>query len=187
VLDESVTINAADLGSIDITGVFGLDILILWKWNIGEQTGKVCEILGGHVDYFVRGDTLSEKIRWKDVIINCLSPKDENVWLLSYDLLSKNTRPFHYITIARTTIHDMDWIIQLLSEWKIIWYADDCASIPTWDREHDYFKKASSLAWNTFITPHIARASKSSISYSNDIIVDNVEKYVAWSPINLVY
>jgi hypothetical protein len=29
VLDESVTINAADLGSIDITGVFGLDILIL--------------------------------------------------------------------------------------------------------------------------------------------------------------
>jgi lactate dehydrogenase-like 2-hydroxyacid dehydrogenase len=183
----TITINIADLASLQVTWVYGLRILILWKGNIWEQTGKVCEALWWHVEYFTRWDNLAEKIVWKNVIINCLSAKDENIWLLSYDLLSKNTTPFHYITIVPQSIHDIDWIIRLLQEWKIIWYADDCMSIPSGDRSHEYFKKVSTLSWNTFITPHIARASKSAISYSNDIIVSNVEAYVKWAPQNLIY
>ncbi len=186
VLDGSLSINTSDLASLQVTGVYGLHVLILGKGNIGAQTGKVCEALWAHVDYFTRWDKLEEKIIGKDVIINCLSNKDENIGLLSYELLSMNTRPFHYITIARTAIHDMAWITKLLHEWKIIWYADDCASIWSWDRTHEYFKNASALAGNTFITPHIARASQSAIAYSNDIIVANVEAYVAGKPVNVL-
>jgi len=187
ILNGSLRIDTSNLASLEVTWVYWLQILILWKWNIGEQTGRACEALWWKVDYFVRWDNLQQKIIWKDVIINCLSAKDDNIGLLDYELLSQNTTPFHYITIARDTIHNIDHIIKLIQEWRIIGYADDCASMPSWDRNHDYFLKVNHIPWNTFITPHIARASKSAISYSNDIVVNNVEAYIQGKPINLVY
>lgn len=183
----TLRIDPANLASLPVTGIYGLNVVILGKGHIGSQVGKSCEVLGANVDYFMRWDNLSEKLKNKHVVINCLSGNDETKWLLNEEMFSNANFPFYYITAMRETIHDANAIAKLLSNGKMVWYADDCATRPAGDTTNEYYKTASSLHGNTFITPHIAWAAKSWIYYSNEVMIDNVEKYLGWNPQNLLY
>lgn len=182
-----IKINPAQLASLPMTGIYGMNILILGRWNIWLQVGKVCETLGSKIDFFIRWDDLSNKINNKNIIINCLSENEDTKKLLVRSIFEKIGVPFYYVTAMRDSIHDSVVIAELLNEGKIIWYADDCASQPSGDIDNQYYKNASMLNGNTFITPHVAWASKSGIYYSNEIMVENIEKYIAGYPQNLLY
>ena len=177
----NLTINPADLTSLP-SWVYNLKVLILWKWSIGTEVGKICDALWAQVDYFTRWDNLLDKVKGRDVIINCMSEKDDTKWLLTKEIFLQISNPFYYITAMRDTIHDTSAIRELLSNGKMLWYADDCFS-----RDAEYYKNQLSLAGNTFITHHIARASKSGVYYSNEVMIENVKKYLAWTPQNLLY
>lgn len=170
-----------------ITWTRELSVLILWEWNIWSTTWLVCKSLWMNVGYYKRWDDLKSKLKWINVIINCLISNKESEWILNKNSLSDFI--WYYITCTRDEIHINEDIIEMIYNWAILGYATDCASI-AWGNSLDaqYVNLKNKLEWyNAFITPHIARSTTNAIKYSNDICINNIESYINWKPINLVY
>lgn len=167
------------------SGIYNKNFTILWKGNIGSLVGNILIQLGANVSYFQRNDNLFEKTKHADVVINCLSLTPETKNILNHNFFSALKDGVIYITSSKSEIHDIETIKKHVATWKIWWFADDCASQEIGDMNNEYYKILKKLK-NSFITPHIAWSTTSSIQNGNTIMIENVEARINKTPQNIL-
>jgi lactate dehydrogenase-like 2-hydroxyacid dehydrogenase len=160
----------------------------LGKGNIGTVTGELCQWIGMRVDFYQRWDDLTQKLKWKQVIINCLRHNITTTWIVNTNALQWFT--WYYISAAGHKTENQQELVDLLKNGILQWFARDWVSgISSGDVSFpNYQKLKTDLDWyNTFITPAIASFTTNAIKYSNDICIENIRAYIQWNPINLLY
>lgn len=166
-------------------GLADRSIVVLGQGNVGRQVGKLAEAFGMKVQYFKRGDNLLDSVKGADVIVDTLSSNESTYKLLGKDFFSGLKSGSNFISITRSEILDEDAMIEALDNGTLAGAALDCGDILVGDTEDSYYKKLLSHP-KIFVTPHISYSSEMSAKVGNDIMIDNVEAWIAGKPQNLV-
>lgn len=166
-------------------GIDWANILILGRWNIWSLVGNVFSSLWWNVSYFGRWDNLQQKAEWVDLIINCLASTESTKNILSETFFSSLVSPIYYINCVIPATHDIDAIHQALSDWRIIWFADDYAHEPPRDTNAPYYLKVTPFP-RTICTPHIARDSEWANRRATQMCIENIRMRLQWTPQNVI-
>jgi phosphoglycerate dehydrogenase-like enzyme len=168
-----------------ISGLAGKKVTILGNGNIGSKVGSICSSLEMEVDYFTRKDSLLNKVKNADFIINALSRNKETENLLDKDFFGALKDGVYLISIADTDIFNIDAFREAVSSEKIAGAAIDPAGVSIFSTDDDFYKEFVSND-KVIVTPHIAFHNDMTLKTANDIMINNVEAWVKHQPINLV-
>ncbi|OGY24956.1 MAG: hypothetical protein A2Y57_02430 [Candidatus Woykebacteria bacterium RBG_13_40_7b] len=104
--------------------------------------------------------------------------------LLDKNFFGSFKKGAYFISVTGAKIYDVDALIESLDK-NIAGAAIDTGDTQVGDTSDPYYKK---LLANTKIlaTPHIAYNSDTTARRSNDMMIDNIEAWLAGEPINLV-
>lgn len=171
-------------GSADYLGLANKSACILGKGHIGSKVGKVYESLGIQTNYFGREDSLIERVKNCDIIVNTLSSNPTTNGLLDKNFFTYLKKGSFFITVTSSKIYDSEAMIDAVKHGLLAGVADDCGSILPGDYEDPYYKKLIKIP-NVLATPHISYQSDVTTKTSNDMMIDNVEAWINGKPINL--
>lgn len=163
----------------------GKQVLIVGHGTIGTEVGERCQAFGMHVDYFNRGDELEVKISQADIVVNALNCNPSSKNLLSAELFSNMKKGSYYVTFARPYTYDIDGLIAAINAGTVAGAAIDCDPEPLFDVSNDFYKKCLSND-KILVTPHVAGVTKQAAANGLEIIVQNVEGYLAGNPQNVL-
>lgn len=166
-------------------GLADRNITILGSGNIGRQVGKLAESFDMNVGYFRRGDDLNDSVKNADVIVNTLSSNESTQKILNEDFFRSIKQGSYFIDITRSEIVDEDAMLVALDEGRLHSVATDCGGIPVGDTDDPYYQKLLNHP-KIFVTPHISYSTEKSAKTGNDIMIDNVEAWIAGNPQNVV-
>jgi phosphoglycerate dehydrogenase-like enzyme len=166
-------------------GLVGRKICILGKWNIWQYTWEVCKKLGMDVSYFARWDNLLEKTKDVEVVVNCLTVNKSTEWLLDDKFFENLSDGCFFVSVVDYITYDVDALIQYLDNGKIAGAALDAMGIQVWDSKDPFYLRIQAHP-KILATPHIARASNISIEKWGDMMIDNIEAWLKWEPINVI-
>jgi D-3-phosphoglycerate dehydrogenase / 2-oxoglutarate reductase len=160
-------------------------IAILGKGNIGSQVGTVAAALEMDVIYFQRGDTLSEKVKDADVVVDCLGSSSSTRGILNKGFFDALKDGAIFISITGETIVDIDAMLAALDSGKLSYLAHDSGGISVGDTKDPFYQKLLKHP-NVYVTPHIAFNTDVERKMCDDMMIDNVEAWVNGRPINIV-
>lgn len=166
-------------------GLYGRNVCVLGKGNVGSKVGKICESLGMNVTYFQRGDSIKEKTRDADIIIDCLGSNETTYGLLGEKFFSGLKKGSYFITVTGNKIVDYDSMINALDENILEGAATDCGQILVGNVNDDFYKKMSSHP-KILATSHLAYRTDVTARIANDMMIDNIEKWLKGKPQNIV-
>lgn len=163
----------------------GKKALIVGHGTIGTEVGDRCEAFGMIVDYFNRGDDLVEKATRADIVVNALNcnPSSEN--LLDAEFFTKMKQGAYYVTFSRPYTYDIDGLLAAINVGTVGGAAIDCDPEPLFDVSNDFYKKCLSNE-KILVTPHVAGVTKQAAANGLEIVVKNVEMYLAGTPQNVL-
>lgn len=165
--------------------VEGKNVLIIGHGTIGTEIGERCEAFGMTVEYFERGDDLQLKTSNADVVINALNCNSSSKNLLDADYFAGMKKGSYYVTFARPYTYDIDGLIGAIESGVISGAAIDCDPEPLFDVSNEFYKKCLSNE-KILVTPHVAGVTKEASTNGLEIMVQNVESYLAGSPQNIL-
>ena len=168
-----------------VPGLTGMQVCILGAGNVGGKIGAVCEALGMQVSYYRRGDSLQEKTKDCDCVVNALALNPQTRNLLDGTFFNGLKKGAYYITVANNEISDTEAMLAALDKGILSGVATDCATIQVGDAYDPYFVRLSKHP-NVLATPHIAFNTTTSARVGVDVMIDNIEAWLAGNPINLV-
>ena len=159
-------------------------VTILGPGNIGSRVGKICESLEMEVTYFKKRDSLLKSIKDADVVINTLSNNPTTQGLLDKNFFDAFKNGAYFISVTSSQIYDVDGLISALEK-SIAGAAIDAGQIQVGDTSDPFYQR---LLKNTkvLVTPHIAYNSETTARLANDMMIDNIEAYLAGKPTNLL-
>jgi len=160
-------------------------VTILGQGKIGSRVGEVATSLDMTVSYFKRGDSLHDSVRDAGFVVNTLSNNPDTKGLLDSDFFAAMKQDSYFIDVAPAEITDQDAMLRALDEGKLAAVASDCGGILVGDADDPLYQKLLSHP-KVYVTPHISYATPLSMKIGNDIMIDNVETYLAGKPINVV-
>ena len=166
-------------------GLVGRKICILGKWNIWQYAWEVCKKLGMDVSYFSRWDNLLEKTKNSELIVNCLTVNQSTEGLLNNSFFANLKNNCFFISVVDFITYDVDALIKYLDNWKIAWAALDTMWCQVWDTKDPFYLKIQSHS-KILATPHIAWSSNISSEKWWDMMIDNIETWLEWKPINII-
>jgi phosphoglycerate dehydrogenase-like enzyme len=166
-------------------GLTGMKVCILGAGNIGKRIARICEALDMKVSYYERGDSLEQKSAGQDIIINCLALNSTTRNLLDDAFFKNLKKDTYYISVAINEICDVEAMLAALDGGTLAGVATDCATIQVGNAYDPYFVRLSKHP-KVLATPHIAFNTTVSARVGVDIMIDNIEAWLAGSPINLV-
>ncbi|MEI7765450.1 MAG: NAD(P)-dependent oxidoreductase, partial [bacterium] len=150
-------INKKESDSIpkETKGLFGKNITILGKGNIGSRVGKICEALEMNVKYFIKNDNLIESIKDADVVVDTLGSNETTKSLLNKEFFNSFKQGAYFITVTSPKIYDVDAMLEALNKNILAGVASDCASIQVGDVNDLLYIKLVNHP-KVLATPHIA-------------------------------
>lgn len=163
----------------------GKKVLVIGHGTIGTEVGERCESFGMTVDYFNRGDDLNDKASQADLIINALNCNPSTKNMLNKDFFMNLKKGAHYLTFARPWTYDIDGLIEAIDAEIVSGAAIDCDPEPLFDVSNDFYKKCLSNE-KILVTPHLAGVTRQAAANGLEIMVGNVEKYLAGTPQNVI-
>jgi D-lactate dehydrogenase len=163
----------------------GEKVLIVGHGTIGTEVGNRCEAFGMVVDYFNRGDDLTEKASNADMVVNALSCNPSSDNLLNADFFTKMKKGAFYVTFAQPYTYDIDGLISAIDAGIVEGAAIDCDPEPLFDVSNDFYKKCLSNE-KILVTPHVAGVTRQAAANGLDIMVSNVEAYLNKKPQNVL-
>lgn len=181
-------INKKESDSIpkETKGLFGKNITILGKGNVGSRVGKICEALEMNVKYFSKNDNLIESIKDADIVADTLGSNETTEGLLNKEFFNSFKKGSYFVTVTSPKIYDVDAILEALDNSILAGIACDCASIQVGDvNDPLYIRLANHL--KVLATPHIAYNNDVTDRKANRMMIDNVEAYLNGKPINLIW
>jgi len=163
----------------------GKHVLIVGHGTIGTEIGERCESFGMVVEYFDRGDDLLAKTSKADVVINALNCNQLSKNLLDANYFANMKKGAYYVTFARPYTYDIDGLIKAIDDGVVEGAAIDCDPEPLFDVSNDFYKKCLSNE-KILVTPHVAGVTKEASVNGLEIMVQNVESYLAGTPQNIL-
>ena len=160
-------------------------VLIVGHGTIGTEVGERCAAFGMVVEYFNRGDNLAEKAAQADVVVNALNCNPSSKNLLNSEFFSRMKKGSYYVTFARPYTYDVDGLIAAINSDAVAGAAIDCDPEPLFDVSNEFYKKCMSNE-KVLVTPHVAGVTKQAAANGLEILVQNVEKYIAGTPHNVI-
>jgi len=165
--------------------LYGKNITILGKWNIGKYVWDVCEKMGMNISYFVKWDNLKDKIKNADIVINCLSVNTSTESMLNNDFFANFKDWSYFVSVVDYITYDIDALIKYLDNGKIAGAALDAMWIQVWDTSDPFFQKIKKHP-KIIATPHIAWSSDVASDIWTNMMIENIEAWLKWKPINLI-
>lgn len=166
-------------------GLTGLEVCILGTGNIGRRIGAVCTALDMPVTFFGRGDDLRAAVAGKDVVVNCLSLNPSTRNLLDADFFASLQKGSYFVTITNNETCDSDAMLAALDNGTLAGVATDCASIQVGNAHDPYFVRLSRHP-KVLATPHIAYNTHVSARVGVNMMIDNIEAWLAGRPQHIV-
>ncbi|MDB5162330.1 MAG: phosphoglycerate dehydrogenase [Candidatus Saccharibacteria bacterium] len=163
----------------------GKNVLIVGHGTIGTELGERYESFGMNVTYFNRSDNLIDMSANSDLVVNALNcnPSTENMLNASYfSSLKKGVR---YLTFSRPFTYDIDGLISSIDAGIIAQAAIDCDPEPLFDISNDFYKKCLANE-KILVTPHVAGITTKAGKNGTEIMVQNVEQFLAGTPQNII-
>jgi phosphoglycerate dehydrogenase-like enzyme len=163
----------------------GKKVIVLGHGTIGTEVGQRCEAFGMHVSYFERGDDLHDSVKDADVVLNALNCNSTTKNLLNKDFFMAMKKGSFYVTFSRPWTYDTDGLIAAIDAGVVGGAAIDCDPEPLFDVTNEFYKKCLSNE-KILVTPHVAGVTKQAAANGLEIMVQNVEKYLAGEPQNVL-
>lgn len=163
----------------------GKTVGIIGYGNIGSRTGELmhafgCNILAQsrtvHSDYpaWVHQVSQEELLRQSDIVVLHCPLNDSTRGMIDYDKLSMMKPSAILINVARGPVTNEDDLARALKEGKIAG-----AAVDVFTKEPPLPADTQMLsAPNTLLTPHIAFATKESMSLRAEIVFNNLRKWL---------
>jgi len=169
---------------VSTTGLAGRNITILGKGNIGTRVGAICEALEMHVTYFTRGDSLAETVKDADVVVDALTANPTTKNLLGKDFFAALKPGAIFISVTVDSIVDIDAMLAALDSGKLTAVAHDVMNAKPGDVSDPLYMRLQQHP-NVLATPHISGFSDVSSRIGNDMMIENVEAWLAGKPIHV--
>lgn len=166
-------------------GLAGKKITILGYGNIGKQVGKLAEAYGMNVTHFKRGDNLLEVVKDADIVADTLSSNPTTKKLLNASMFDAMRQGSYFVSVTRSENLDEDAMLAALDSGKLVRAALDCGGILVGDTEDPYYQKLLKNP-KVLVTPHISYNTEMTQQTGNNIMIDNVEAFIAGRPQNVV-
>ena len=175
------------------TELAGKTVGIVGFGNIGKRTGELmhafrCRILASsrtiHSDYpdYVEQVPLEELLKQSDVVVLHCPLNDSTRGMIDYEKICLMKPSAILINVARGPVTNEDDLARALKEGKI---AGACVDVFT--KEPPLPEGTQMLfAPNTLLTPHIAFASKESMTLRAEIVFDNLRAWLDGGQKNIV-
>lgn len=163
----------------------GKRVLVIGHGTIGTEVGERCAAFGMTVEYFNRGEDLAQKSADADLVINALNCNPSTKQLLDENFFMGMKKGSYYLTFSRPWTYDIDGLIAAIDAGVVGGAAIDCDPEPLFDVSNDFYKKCLSNE-KILVTPHVAGVTKQAATNGLEIMVQNVEAYVAGKPQNIL-
>ena len=178
-------LNAMEYEFVRTQSLVEKKVLIVGKGSIGSEVGARCESFGMKVDYFTRSDSLAEKTKGKDLIINCLNVNTSSKNLLDQEFFMSLPKGSYYISFVRPWTYDVDGMIKSLDADILAGAAIDCDPEGLGDTHNAFYRKVSGHS-KILATPHIAGATTQASANGTEVAVQNIESFATGKPQNIL-
>jgi len=172
----------------------GKTVGIIGTGNIGLETARLFKAFGANLIGYNRSEkevakklgldyvSLDDLLRQSDIVSVHLPLNEETTHLLSKEKLALMKPEAILMNVARGPIVDNEALAELLNEEKIAG-----AGIDVFDEEPPLSKDNPLLsAKNTVLTPHVGYLTDEAMVTRAHIAFENVEKYLAGDPQNII-
>lgn len=163
----------------------GKKVVIVGHGTIGTEFGERYKAFGMNVAYFERGEDLRAKVADADLVVNALNCNNSTMNLLNTDFFASMKKGSRYLTFSRPYTYDIDGLITAINNGVIEGAAIDCDPEPLFDISNDFYKKCMSNE-KILVTPHVAGITTQASKNGIEIMVNNVEMYLAGTPQNIL-
>jgi len=137
------------------------------------------------VEYFDRGDDLSEKSKNVDLIVNSLNCNSSSKNLLNEEFFMGLSNGTYYVTFARPYTYDIDGLIKAIEAGVVAGAAIDCDPENFGDTTNAFYQKCMTNE-KILVTPHIAFSTKQAVAGGAEVAIKNIEAFVAGEPQNVL-
>lgn len=161
------------------------NITILGKGNTGTRVGEIAAAFEMNVTYFRRGDNLAESVKNADVVVDTLGTNSTTSGLLNKDFFAAMKDGALFLSITGEDIVDIDAMLAALDSGKLAYAAHDAGGSPVGDAHDPTYRKLLAHP-KVYVTPHIAFNSDVERRISSDMMIENIEAYLAGKPIHVV-
>lgn len=171
----------------------GKTIGIIGYGRIGQKTGEIAQAFGMNVlafDQYKNREFESDTMKYVELdkllegsdVISLHCPLYENTkGIINKNNIDKMKDGVMIINTSRGPLVVEEDMVKALKSGKVSGFATDVLSIEPPKKDNPLLK-----AKNTIITPHMAWAPKESRARLMNIAVENLNKYIAGTPVNVV-
>lgn len=164
-------------------GLDGQTLAILGAGNIGQRVAEIAEALGMKVTFFRRGDDVYKTVAEANYVVSCLPATPQTSRLLDVKFFAAMKPGAFFAAISVGDIIDIDAMLEALDRGHLAGVAHD-ATVPG-DVNDPLYQKLRQHP-GVLATPHIAYNTDTSQSRSNDMMIENIEAWLAGRPINAI-
>ncbi|HTE58426.1 MAG TPA: NAD(P)-dependent oxidoreductase [Verrucomicrobiae bacterium] len=165
-------------------GLADKNITILGCGNIGKRVGSVCKALDMDVQYFKRGDTLVEKVKDADIVVDTLSANPTTKGLLDQRFFQSLKTGAAFISVTVDATVDFDAMLDALDSNRLAVVAFDVMNAKPGDITNPLYLKLQTHP-KVLATPCIASYSTTTSRIGNDMMIANIEAWLANGPIHV--
>jgi phosphoglycerate dehydrogenase-like enzyme len=163
----------------------GKRVLIIGHGVIGSQIGVLCKAFGMNVDFFDRGNNLTQKANNVDLVINALSCDSTSQNLLNGAFFMNLKKGAYFISFVRPYTYDVDGLINSINKGVIAGAAIDCDPENYGETTNEFYKKLIKNE-KILVTAHIAFSTKQGSTNGREITIQNIEAFLKGKPKNIL-
>ncbi len=166
-------------------GLAGNKMTILGRGKIGLQVAMLAKTFDMTVNHFKRGDNIADSVKDADVVVNALSSNSSTAKLLESNFFNSMKKGSFFIDVTRSEIVDEDAMLKAIESGRLAGVASDCGSVLVGDTNDPLYIKLLSHP-KVLVTPHVSYNTPMSMKLGADVMIDNVEAFIAGKPQNVV-
>ncbi|MBT4192492.1 MAG: hypothetical protein HOE11_04240 [Candidatus Diapherotrites archaeon] len=160
-------------------------VLVVGHGAIGSQVGKLCDAFGMNVDFFNRGDNLSEKSKDADLIVDSLNCNTSSKNLLDENFFMNLKKGAYFVTFARPHTYDIEGLKKSIDAEIVAGAGIDCDPEGFGDTTNAFYQNCLGNE-KILVTPHIAFSTKQAVANGREITIKNIESFVGGNPQNVL-
>ncbi len=164
--------------------LYGKTIGILGAGSIGAYVGKLAKSFGMRAVFWKRGEDISKVLKNADIVYCALPLSDETNGLLGDKEFALMKNGSYFVTTSHNLIYKHEALLKALDR-NLAGAAMDLEGINCGDYKAEVYLKFKNHP-KVLVTPHIAFKTDYALKRGYDIMIDNIETFVAGNPANIV-
>ena len=170
-------INTSNVSTLPTKSLAGKTVCIVGAGNIGKMVGEICSALHMTVIYFKRGDSLLDKVKNADVIVDAIALNKETEEIYNHAFFNSLKKGSYFITVTSQKLWDVDAMLDALDKSILAGVANDCGSIQVDDTRAPLYKKLLAHP-KVLATAHTAYNTDRRDKICNEMMINNIENWL---------